>query len=400
LSVIPRARLGPAVLVLTTLAIVSVVWRSLDAADQTSVETSATAQVIGPSQTVFDWSSEACAPDQAADLPVRAYRDHRGRVQLILPRFNSWRLSGPDLNRLHNPCVTVMGSSFDGNPADFNQREWVASLHTDDGRRIGALVHEEYHGTEPGTCVQNEPASCWYNAVTFARSDDGGRSFKQPSPPGQLVAASTDRYRPGVAPTGIFSPSNIVRARDGYYYALVVSRAPNGAIGSCLIRTRDPFEPSSWRAWDGSGFSIRFADPYRAPPGAARPCVPTATPEIAAMHESLTYSTYLDRYLLVGLVNAPRSGGELATGVYFSVSSDLIHWSRRRLIMEATTVQTFRCGGPNPIAYPSVIDPRSDSLTFATTGRRPYLYYTRFNYEACQQTMDRDLIRRPIELTR
>jgi hypothetical protein len=400
LSVIPRPRLGPAVLVLTTVAIVSVVWRSLDAAEQTSVETSATVQVVGPPLTVFDWSSEACAPDHAPDLPVRAYRDYRGRVQLILPRFNSWRLSGPDLNRLHNRCVTVMGSSFDGDPANFSQKEWVASLHTDDGRRIAALVHAEYHGIQPGTCVQDEPSSCWYNAVTFARSDDGGRSFQQPSPPGQLVAASTYRYRPGVAPTGMFSPSNIVRARDGYYYALVVSRAPSGGIGSCLIRTGDPFEPSSWRAWDGSGFGIRFADPYRTTPGAARPCVPIATPEIASMHESLTYNTYLDRYLLVGLVHASRPGGEQATGVYFSVSSDLIHWSRRRLIMEATTGETYRCGGPDPIAYPSLIDPRSDSRTFASTGRRPYLYYTRFNYEGCQRTMDRDLIRRPIELSK
>lgn len=293
-----------------------------------------------------------------------------------------------------------MSSSLDGAPAAFNQREWVASLYTDDGRRIAALVHEEYHGTQPGTCVQNEPTSCWYNAVTFARSDNGGLSFQQP-PPGQLVAASAYRYRPGDAPTGIFSPSNIVRARDGYYYALVVSRAPSDAIGSCLIRTDDPFEPSSWRAWDGSGFGIRFADPYRATPDAARPCVPVATPEIGTMNESLTYNTYLDRYLLVGLVaSRPGPSGKPVPGVYFSLSSDLIHWSRRRLIMEATSVQTFRYGGPDPIAHPSLIDPRSDSRTFATTGRRPYLYYTRFNYEGCQRTMNRDLVRRPIELSK
>jgi hypothetical protein len=388
------------VLVLTTLAMAAIIWRTCEGIPQPSVEVSATARVAGPPQTVFDWSSEACAPDQAADLSVRAYRDYRGRVQLILPRFNTWRLSGPDLNHLHNPCRIVMSSSFAGAPADFNQREWIASLYTDDGRRIAALVHEEYHGTQPGTCVATEPSSCWYNAVTFARSEDGGRSFRQPPPPRQLVAPSTYRYRPGVAPTGIFSPSNIVRGRDGYFYTLVVSRAPGGAVGSCLIRTGDPFEPSSWRAWDERGFGIRFTDPYRTPPGAARPCVPIATPEIAAMHESLTYNTYLGRYLLVGLSSLPGSPGELRTGVYFSLSRDLIHWSRRRLILEATTVQTFRCGGPNPIAYPSLIDPASGSRTFATTGRRPYLYYTRFNYEGCQQTQNRDLVRRRIELSR
>jgi hypothetical protein len=388
------------VLVLTAVVMVSVIWRACEGVPQQSVETSATARVAGPPQTIFDWSSEACAPDEFPDLAVRAYRDDRGQVHLILPHYNTWRLSGPDLNHLHNPCETVMSSSRDGSPANFNQSELLASLYTDDGRRIAGLVHEEYHGTEPGTCVQTEPTSCWYNAVTFARSDDGGRSFQQPRSPDQLVAASTDRYRPGAAPTGMFSPSNIVRARDGSYYALVVSRAPSGEIESCLIRTDDPFEPSSWRAWDGSGFGIRFADPYRTTPGAARPCEPVATPEIAAMHESLTYNTYLGRYVLVGLTSVPQTSGERVTGVYFSLSSDLIHWSPRRLIMEATSVQTFECGGPNPIAYPSLIDPGSHSRTFATTGRRPYLYYTRFNYEGCERTMDRDLVRQPIALSK
>ena len=357
--------------------------------------------VSGQPQTVFDWSSEACAPDELPDLPVRAFRDFRGRVDLILPHFNSWLLSGPSLDQLRNPCRVVMGSSFDRNPADFSQKEWVASLYTRDGRHVAALVHEEYHGALRGSCVYTDPTSCWYNAITFASSGDGGRSFRQAPPPGQLVAASPYRFRPGLAPTGVFSPSNIVRdPKDGLYYAMAVSRLPNGAAGTCLIRTADPFRPSSWRAWDGSGFTLAFLDPYRTASVEA-PCTPVATREIATLHESLTYNTYLRRYLLVGLASAPRSrGGGLVTGIYLSVSSDLIHWSPRRLIMRAPTVQTFRCGGPSPIAYPSLIDPRSRSRTFATTGRRPYLYYTRFNYSRCRQTLDRDLARVPVEISR
>ena len=400
MSVIPRVGFGRTMLALTALAMLSLVWRACEAARQPALETNATARAAGPPQTVFDWSSQACADDEFADLPVRAYRDDRGRVHLLLPHFNTWRLSGPDLNHLHNPCRKVMRSSFDRTPSDFNEKEWIASLYTDDGRRIAALVHEEYHGTKPGTCVRTDPASCWYNAVTFAHSDDGGRSFRQPSPPTQLVAASTDRYRPDVPPTGIFSPSNIVQDADGNSYALVVSRGPNGSIGTCLIRTPDPFDPAAWRAWDGGGFSIHFADPYRATTDSARTCATVATPEVSAMHESLTYNTYLHRYLLVGLASLPHPGGKPLTGVYFSLSGDLIHWTHRRLLMEATTVQTFHCGGPNPIAYPSLIDPHSDSRTFAATGRRPYLYYTRFNYQTCQPTLDRDLVRQPVVFSR
>jgi hypothetical protein len=321
--------------------------------------------VVGKEDTVFDWSTQACGPEHLPDLPVRAFRDYRGRVQLTVPHYVNRRMVGPALDRVHVDCEVTLHSTLNSDPAAFEDREWIASLFTQDGRHVAALVHDEYHGTESGTCVQTTPTPpCWYNAVTFARSDDGGRSFQLPRD--HFVAASTYRYEPGVAPTGIFTPSNIVGPRDGYYYALVVSRAPNGEVGSCLIRTDDPFEPSSWRAWDGDSFD----------------------------------NTYLDRYLLVGLASLPGPDGRLITGIYFSVSRDLIHWSERQLLMEATAIHTFRCGGPDPIAYPSLIDPASDSRTFATTGRRPYLYFTRLNYERCRRTLDRDLVRLPVEVSK
>ncbi|HEX6654293.1 MAG TPA: hypothetical protein VF072_16220 [Thermoleophilaceae bacterium] len=355
--------------------------------------------VAGRAATVFDWSSQACAPENIPDLPVRAFRDHRGRVQLILAHDVNRRMVGPTLDHVRVDCAVTMRSTRNPDPAAFDDAEWIGSVFTRDGRRVAALVHEEYHGARPGICDRTGGTPpCWYNAVTLARSDDGGRSFEPR--PGQLVAASTYRYRPRAAPTGIFTPSNIVGKGDGYYYALVVSRAPGGATGSCLIRSPDPFVPSSWRAWDGEAFRIRFANPYRVTPGAALACTPVARSEIVEMHESLTYNTYLDRYLLVGLASLPGPSGKLVTGVYFSLSRDLIHWTSRRLMMKATVTHTFRCGGADPIAYPSLIDPRSHSRTFATTGRRPYLYLTRFNYEHCRQSLDRDLVRLPVEISK
>jgi hypothetical protein len=355
--------------------------------------------VAGRAETVFDWSSQACAPENIPDLPARAFRDYRGRVQLILAHPVNRRMVGRSLGRVDVDCAVTMPSTRNPDPAAFDYSEWIASVFTRDGRHVAALVHEEYHGARPGICDQaGDTPPCWYNAVTFARSDDGGRSFG--STPDHFVAASTYRYRPRAAPTGIFTPSNIVGKGDGYYYALVVSRAPGGATGSCLIRTDDPFVPSSWRAWDGEAFRTRFVNPYRVTPGAARACTPVARPEIVEMHESLTYNTYLDRYLLVGLASLPGPSGKLVTGVYFSLSRDLIHWTRRRLMMKATVTHTFRCGGTDPIAYPSLIDPRSDSRTFATTGRRPYLYFTRFNYEHCRQSLNRDLVRLPMEISK
>jgi hypothetical protein len=45
--------------------------------------------------------------------------------------------------------------------------------------------------------------------------------------------------------------------------------------------------------------------------------------------------------------------------------------------------------------YPSLLDPNSASLTFSTTGKTAYLYYTRNNHG--HGSLDRDLVRVPVE---
>jgi hypothetical protein len=59
-----------------------------------------------------------------------------------------------------------------------------------------------------------------------------------------------------------------------------------------------------------------------------------------------------------------------------------------------------RCGDPDPIMYPTVIDHTSSSRSFETSGSRAYLYYTVQHYEGCQQTLDRDLVRVPIAIAK
>jgi hypothetical protein len=358
--------------------------------------------VVGPPQTVFDWSSDACEPQHVPDLPVRAFRDYRGRVQLILPHYVNRRMIGPSLDAVQVDCTVTMRSTRDADPAAFDDKEWIASVFTQDGRDVAALVHEEYQGSEhPGRCPSRVYERCWYNAITFARSADGGRSFRQPLLPDRLIASSPHRYTPDVGPVGLFAPSNIVRnPDDGLYYAIVQTIQPEDETrGSCVIRTSNPASPSSWRAWDGEGFELEFVDPYES---AVTPeaCEPVATAQISEMRESLTYNTYLDRFVLVGLSTArPLTGREPVTGVYFSLSSDLIDWTPRKLVMEIEAKQSFECGDPDPIAYPSLLDPSSRSRTFETTGRHPFLYYTQFHYSDCAQTIDRDLVRIPLEVS-
>ena len=117
------------------------------------------------------------------------------------------------------------------------------------------------------------------------------------------------------------------------------------------------------------------------------------------MVESLTFNTYLDRFLLVGTAVAQEVGDKMNSGIYYSTSDDLVHWTPRKLITEVESRNTHECGEPDPVAYPSVLDPESASRNFETTGKRAYLYFTRYNYEACRETLDRDLVRTPIEFS-
>ncbi|HEY8843947.1 MAG TPA: hypothetical protein VIM23_08590 [Gaiellaceae bacterium] len=361
------------------------------------------ARIAGPEQVVFSYAQSRCGDSDFPDLPARAFRGAHGRVQLILSHYVNRRMIGRDLNHLTHPCAPIMASNGNDDPAAFDDRRWIASVYTLNGKTIFALVHEEYQGhLHPGHCPSGVYAMCWYNAVTFAVSTNGGKTYIQPRPPAQLVATIPNQYVPDHGPTGIFAPSNIVR-KGAYYYALAQVIGPGGTPrGTCAMRTRSLAVPSAWRGWDGSGFTVQFADPYmgRRKSVPQYQCQPVSPAQISQMRESLTYNTFFHSFLLVGQSRATDTQtGQTVWGFYFSLSNDLVHWSQRQLLMEATTTTSYACGGPDPIAYPSIIDPNSRSRNFETSGKRVYLYFTRFNYANCRQTNDRDLIRVPIELS-
>jgi hypothetical protein len=350
----------------------------------------------GQTTPVFDWSRDACEPIDVPDAPARAFRDANGTVQLIATSYVNRRMIGPNLNDLTHPCDVVMQSGYDPDPAHFDDREWITSPYTEDGVTVFALVHDEYQGNEhPGRCPAGKYKPCWFNSITYAVSRDGGRTYNQPPPPSQLVATVPYTYDPGTGPYGLFQPSNIVRnEKDGYYYALVRAQPYKEQPGGvCLMRTRTLSQPASWRAWDGSGFSISFIDPYAVPGDEVDPsqhlCKPV-DPKITGMTQSLTYSTYFDKFLLVG---ARGNRGLKSGGIYYSLSDNLIKWTVPKLIKDVELVFTYQCGDEDPIAHPSLLDPASPSRNFDTVGKTPFLYYTLVRYADCTQTLDRDLLR-------
>ena len=392
-------------------------------------------QARGPEEIVFDHSypagnlKDACAADHIPDLAPRAFRRADGRVQLSMAHTSNRRMIGPSLDTLANDCRIVLESGHDPDPGAFDDDEWISSTYTTDGTNVTAIVHNEYHGYEHGNCdvpVAEQVSRCWSNSITLARSTDQGDTFTHDDPPSNLIATLPYRFSPSQSRNaGLFSPTNMIQKQpqpqaDDYYYMLTESSATDAMeqqFGVCLLRTRTPDDPSSWRAWDGAGWGVRFFDPYANPsePPAMHLCQPVGPWDAHFLNAQVTYNSYLGKYVLIDVSAKYRAQRntyngtteDMIPGVYYSTSSDLIHWSDRKLLMEAEVRVSWRpgvdpgtgeCLDDDFVAYPALLDPASGSRNFETTGARPYLYFVRQNARAngCAVSLDRDLVRIPV----
>lgn len=365
-------------------------------------------KVIGEEEIVFDWSKDRCEALDIPDLPARAFRDTQGNVQLLAAHYINRRFVGPDLNTVKHDCKPIMQSASQQDPSLFSYHQWIASPYTEDGNTIYALVHNEYYGsmTYHVPCKTKYPGdpSCWYNAITLVVSTDGGVSYHSAAtPPDNLVASAPYPFETGAGPYGFFNPSNIIKGKDGYYYAYMrehfYRRGDSGA-GICVMRTNDLADAASWRAWGGQDFTVAFINPYLKPDEAksAHGCVLIpAEPGLGVMDESVTYNTYLNRYVMVGST-AMNVDGRTVWGVLYAFSDDLVHWQPRKLLLELPLPWTWKPGeGDYYYEYPSLLDPDSSSRNFDTSGKRAYVYLTRFNKRPGANDLDRDLVRIPVE---
>jgi len=363
-------------------------------------------EFMGNPEIVFDWTTQRCEDLDSPDLPARAFRDSSGQIHLLAANSVNRQWTGDDFNTLTHPCDIIMDSDHDPDPAKFNDNEWIASIFTFDGQTFYGLVHNEYQGHThreqvPDPCPSGDYFQCWYNSITLVQSIDGGQTFTHVNPPNHFVAGFPYPYSPDSGPWGIMVPSNVVKhPTDGYYYAMLeIEPYKSQPVGAGLMRRSVDKE---WRGWDGSGFNVRFANPYTEPNLDPNNHIlqPVSFSEIEKMHESVTFNTYFNKFLLVGST-AQWDDGELVYGFYYSLSDDMINWTPRKLLLERIQnwyTDIWQPGDPNPIGYPSLIDPDSTSPVFDTTDQEVFLYMTVFNFEGIgYMTWDRDLVRIPIK---
>ncbi len=368
---------------------------------------------FGAREVVFDWSADQCEEFDVPDGPADFVRDENGELVLFDGNAPTYYVSrGADFDSLERDCDPPALVSADlQTPESYENWEWIWAVYRE-GTRWHALIHNEFHDAAAPTCRVGDPSPanpCWYNSITYAVSTNDARTFVKPmahvvAPPPR-VWTPPDTQAEYYYVEGYFNPTNIVRGKDDYYYALM-SVFPESGVdvrGMCAIRTDTLSDPASWRAWDGSGFNLPLPSPY-VTGSTASLC--EFLPSLGRQGSgSLTYNSYIDRYMHVNNWGQWVDPQTLICGFYFTLSTDLIHWSDIQLLARADIGVSWGCDTipgappmlePFQVFSPSIIDHADSTTNFERPGRTPYLYYTRHNGG---YWLDRDLVRVPVTFT-
>ena len=362
--------------------------------------------VLDSSRTaVFETPRQSCDENDIPDAMARAFRDYTGTIHLVAASTDLFQGLGPTLESVQHNCEAAYRSANDPNPADFNDQVWIDSFYTVDGKHIAGLGHTEYHGWAiAGECHSQNYNECEYDSDTYHRSEDGGYHFNSRRAPANFLAGVPYEYRIDDGPTGYSVDSNIIQL-GGWYYAMVTAWAwppncsgtqgPNKCVvpsGGGPMRTANVFDPSSWRGWSGTDFSVAFVDPYPGP--VVHPKDHVYTP-VQYMDVVTGINVFQSSNLVVATLWNPWDNEYGVRGLYFSTSADLVNWTKPVLV---ATLQQFLDQEPKgswSYAYFSLIDPDAPDLNFSVIGDQPYLYYVRFENNGS----DRVLFRQRVKLT-
>ena len=234
------------------------------------------ASIRGPPQPVYNFYAEHCprlpqpgcalsiargCDADIADAPLRLWRDGAGGLRALASvdlGSRGFAAPGPAgrLAGLVHTCAVYANSTRDETFADYASHEWIHSTWRDerDAASLVALTHMEFHCDTPACPYWGTPladADSWLTAVTLMASSDGGASWAHARPPpAHIVAVSPYQWNASLGAArvtfGFRSPSNIIKARDGFFYATVTAGWGVSLLGqqagACMMRTRDVAE--------------------------------------------------------------------------------------------------------------------------------------------------------------
>ncbi|HWX46833.1 MAG TPA: hypothetical protein VNZ61_02100 [Roseomonas sp.] len=342
----------------------------------------------GEPQTLYRWATDRCEDEFIPDSPARAFRRADGKMALLAAHRENWLLVGDSFETLKPVCKSTLRST-EHRSEDLG-RVWIQAVYTRDGRNVMALLSQDLKAVmqRQGCDPAGQRGRCWLNNIVAARSTDMGESFQILPPQERTIATLAQTYPPAAKDRyGAFTVSNIVEHQGAFYTMMWVQAAGPQKTGNCLFRAEDPFDPQSWRGWDGQAFTVNM---HGADAGAA--CAPVGSRSFNAEVRSLTYSTRHKTWIAVlATTYKLREDQRPVRGFYYAQSDDLLNWTPLRRIM-AAPLKPREEQMDYFLYYPSLLDPDSKSRNFDTIdGARPVLLFTRTNLRNGKGSMNRDL---------
>ena len=263
--------------------------------------------------------------DGTVHAPLHEDHDARptARTRRSTTRRSGWPRRGPRTGRRSTRwCTTSTRAGDYQSGCTYQLRVLVQLDHERRLHELGRDLHQ--HGA---------PATSWRRSRTSSTKDG----------PERLLHAEQHR------------------ALGRRLVLLDVPRAqPQGAqqMGTCLMRTRDLSDPTSWRAWNG----IDLLGPVRQPVHRDRSTRPTtsarrSTSTASGRSARASPTTPTSRSGCWSATRSATPANNKPPGVYYSLSDDLLNWTNAELLMAAEITLVRDCTLPDPIKESSILDP-------------------------------------------
>ncbi|WP_027577876.1 hypothetical protein [Bradyrhizobium sp. Ai1a-2] len=346
----------------------------------------------GPETVVYKWSTQKCADDFIPDSPARAFRRRDNSIALIAAHFKNQFLVGRSFNDLKPNCTISSFGAESHDAAAFDTRYWIQALVPSNDSVI-ALASHEFSGYRHHQCTVNsvKPSSCWFSSILALVPDGESLHFNFPrDPKSKSVAIPPKSYDPNRGKRyGFFTTSNAI-VKDGFAYVFIWAEL-DSKPRNCLFRAPLSDVLGNWVSYRNGSFSQPFTGPDDETSETAE-CDAISPGNILGQIRSV---------ISVGNnwvgVFMRRTASPDTTGVYYSSSTDLIHWSSPKLLLKVSP-WSGGTGCGTFYEYPSLIDHHSSSRFFDSANGQLYLYLTRANWTDCKGGLNRDLVRVPLEI--
>ena len=249
---------------------------------------------IGPAEIVWNKTRDACpytkwvskfhrnVPCEEPDsMPLAWHNPITNKSSIICSTDCTYAGIGDNLGMVsgaHDCSHSPYKAINDSRPWAYSNHQWMQATRVFPNGSGFALIHNEFHGEQEGNssyCSFDSKTStgqCIEWSTDLGKTTDGGATWFQTHAP--LITLPRKYIKDGMI-AGYGEIGSIMRnAADGFYYAHIARSyknntggGPPGTVGngSCVFRTADPSNPSSYRGWDGTGWTMKAVNPYEYP---------------------------------------------------------------------------------------------------------------------------------------